>query len=182
MVSCQEEGWLTQKPDMNREHFEFEKSIRLNVTNETRKEQQVLVRWAVRNQKAEMISSREEMVSVPPMSSIWLDKTEFPHIQIFDNYVSYELVQNGSIISEGTVIFSLPKYFAYENPKLSCRVEGNETLIRAQAYAKSVEIQNDKEDLLLSDNYFDMNAGEKRVRVLRGEPKNLRLRSVYDVR
>ena len=45
-----------------------------------------------------------------------------------------------------------------------------------------MEIQNDKEDLLLSDNYFDMNAGEKRVRVLRGEPKNLRLRSVYDIR
>ena len=71
MVSCQEEGWLTQKPDMNREHFEFEKSIRLNVTNETRKEQQVLVRWAVRNQKAEIFSSHEELVCVPAMSSVW---------------------------------------------------------------------------------------------------------------
>ena len=182
MVSCQEEGWLTQKPDMNREHFEFEKSIRLNVTNETRKEQQVLVRWAVRNQKAEIFSSHEELVCVPAMSSVWLDKVEFPHIQIFDRYVSYEILQNGEILSEGTVIFSLPKYFAYADPGLSCRVEGDEIVVRAQAYAKSVEIQNKAEDLLLSDNYFDMNAGEKRVRILSGEPKGLRLRSVYDIR
>ena len=91
-------------------------------------------------------------------------------------------MQNGEILSEGTVIFSLPKYFAYADPGLSCRVEGDEIVVLAQAYAKSVEIQNKAEDLLLSDNYFDMNAGEKRVRILGGEPKDLRLRSVYDIR
>ncbi|MDE6936694.1 MAG: glycoside hydrolase family 2 protein, partial [Lachnospiraceae bacterium] len=43
MISCQEEGMMTQEADMNREHFEFEKSIRLNVANETIKEQSVQV-------------------------------------------------------------------------------------------------------------------------------------------
>ena len=37
MISCQEESWLTQEANMNRQHFAFEKSITLNVTNETLK-------------------------------------------------------------------------------------------------------------------------------------------------
>ena len=82
----------------------------------------------------------------------------------------------------GTVIFSLPKYFHYADPQLSCRVEGDEIVVTAQAYAKSVEVQNENEDLLLSDNYFDMNAGETRVKVLSGSTENLRLRSVYDIK
>ena len=35
MLSCEEQSWMTVEADMNRQHFEFEKSIRLNVTNET---------------------------------------------------------------------------------------------------------------------------------------------------
>ena len=49
MLSCEEEGMMTQEADMNREHFVFEKSIRLNVANETRNEQRVLVSWALRD-------------------------------------------------------------------------------------------------------------------------------------
>ena len=70
----------------------------------------------------------------------------------------------------------------------------------ADAYAKGVEILNENEDLILSDNYFDMNAGEKRVKILgracreEKEPIDmevqsakqleggLKLRSVYDIR
>jgi len=35
--------------------------------------------------------------------------------------------------------------------------------------------------LLLSDNFFDLNPGEKRVKVLRGGTEGLRVRSVYDL-
>ena len=54
-------------------------------------------------------------------------------------------------------------------------------MVRAKTYAKNVEILNQMEDLILSDNYFDMNAGEKRIRIISGKPDNLRLRSVYDI-
>jgi len=50
------------------------------------------------------------------------------------------------------------------------------------AYAKSVEILNENEDLVLTDNYFDMEAGEKRVSIMNGSLKGLRLRSVFDIR
>ena len=49
--------------------------------------------------------------------------------------------------------------------------------MKADAYAKSVEIQNENEDLILSDNYFDMNGGEKKFGFLT-ESRN---RSPYEV-
>ena len=49
------------------------------------------------------------------------------------------------------------------------------------AYARGVEIQNEAETLLLDDNYFDMNAGTKRIRILSGHTRGLHCRSVYDI-
>ena len=53
--------------------------------------------------------------------------------------------------------------------------------VSADAYAKSVEILNQNEDLILSDNYFDLNADSKTVKVISGSVDKLRLRSVYDI-
>ncbi len=183
LLSCQEEGMMTQEADMNREHFEFEKSIRLNVANETMEEQSVQVSWAVRNRKAEVLKDGGICkVKVPALSSLWLDKVLLPKLDIFSEYVSYEMRKDGEVLSDGTVIFSYPKYFRYEDPMLSWRVEGDEIIVSAQAYAKSVEILNEQEDLILSDNYFDLNGDEKRVKIISGEAKGIRLRSVFDIR
>ena len=102
-------------------------------------------------------------------------------IDCFNEYVSYEAWEDDQVISQGTVIFSYPKYFHYLDPKLTVRTEGDEIIVSASAYAKSVEILNDTEDLILEDNYFDMNAGERRIKILQGKPEGLRVRSVYDI-
>lgn len=182
MLSCEEQGLMTAGKDLNREHFEFEKSIRLNVANETRKDAEVTVRWALRKASAEVIRSGETKVHVPALTSVWLDKEEFPEANIYEEYISYEMEKDGEMISEGTVNFSYPKYFRYQDPHLTYKVTGDEIEITASAYAKSVEILNENEDLILSDNYFDMNAGVKRVKIERGDASGLRLRSVYDIR
>mgnify|MGYP005792723793 FL=1 len=172
---------MTQEANMNRQHFEFEKSIRLNVTNETLKDRQILVKWNLRNAKGESLQGEEKEITVPALTSVWLDKVEFPEVDVFSEYVSYEAWEDGEKISEGTVIFSYPKYFRYEDPKLTCKVEGNQITVSAGAYAKSVEILNENEDLVLSDNYFDLNGDSKTVEILRGKPEGLKLRSVWDI-
>ena len=182
MISCEEHGMMNDLANMNRQHFVFEKSIRLNVANETMQEQKVTVKWALRNAKAEILQQGEEELKVSALTSAWLDKVEFPEADIFNHYVSYELWQDGPVISDGSVIFSYPKYFRYENPELSYRIEGDEIVVSAKAYAKSVEIRNENEDLVVSDNYFDLNADEKRIRVINGDTGSLKLRSVYDIR
>ena len=182
MISCQEESWLTQEANMNRQHFQFEKSIHLNVTNETLKDREILVKWYVRNAAAEILREEHAKIQVPALESVWLPKAELPEIDVFTQYVSFEAWENGKCISEGTVIFSYPKYFRYENPELSCKVEGNQITVSSPVYAKSVEILNEQEDLVLSDNYFDLNGDSRTVEILRGKPEGLKLRSVWDIR
>lgn len=181
MISCEEEGLLTQDADMNRQHYHIEKSIHLNVANETREDENVTVKWQLRDAGAMVLREESREIMVPALTSVWLDKEELPDVDMFTEYVSYQLMKNGELISEGTVIFSLPKYFKYQDPQLTCRVENGEIIIQSKTYAKNVEILNQKEDLILSDNYFDMNAGEKRIKIISGKPDKLRLRSVYDI-
>ena len=182
MISCQEESWLTQEVNMNRQHFQFEKSIHLNVTNETLGDKEILVKWYVRNAASEILREEQAMIQVPALESVWLPKEELPEIDVFTQYVSFEAWENGKCISEGTVIFSYPKYFRYENPELSCKVEGNQITVSSPVYAKSVEILNEQEDLVLTDNYFDLNGDSRTVEILRGKPEGLKLRSVWDIR
>ena len=54
-------------------------------------------------------------------------------------------------------------------------------MLRAAAYARSVEIRCGA-DVVLEDNFFDMNGGERRIRVLRGRPETPTVRSVWDIR
>lgn len=182
MISCEEEGWLTQEINMNWEHFKVDKSVRFNVTNETLQEERLTVCWAVRDNDANVKKQEQCAVIVPPLSSVWLEKQELPQLDIRREYVSYEVRKGEEKLSEGTVIFSLPKYFAYKNPHLQYELAKDEIVIKAAAYARGVEVQNEDETLVLSDNYFDMNAGEVRVKVIRGNTDGLRLRSVYDIR
>lgn len=181
-LSCEEEGILTQDTNPNAEPYEVRKSIRLNVANETMKDQEVTVKWALRDQNAKIKRSGETTLTVPALSSAWLSKEDMMDADLYHDYVSYDCYQQGELISGGTVLFTTPKYFAFADPKLSVRVEGDEIVVSADTYARSVEILNEEETLLLSDNYFDMNAGEKRVKILKGEPTGLKVRSVFDIR
>ncbi|MCF0129973.1 MAG: glycoside hydrolase family 2 protein [Pseudobutyrivibrio sp.] len=182
MLSCEENGMINSGKPLNWLPKGFEQSFRLCVANESMKEEKLTVKWQLRDAKAKVFKSEEQEVLVPALTSVWMDKVDMSDMDIFAQYISYQAFRGDVCISEGTTILSLPKYFKYENPELKVRVEGDELVVTATSYAKAVEILNDNEDLILSDNYFDMNAGEHRVKVLSGKVDNLRLRSVYDIR
>ncbi len=181
MISCEEEGMINSGQELVRLPFDFPKSIRLNVANEGMRDETIVVKWEVRDTSAKVLRAEENVIEVPALTSVWLEKVELPDIDIYNEYVSYQAIKEGVIVSEGTVIFSYPKYFRYEDPQLQATVEGNRITVSASKYAKSVEISNDNEDLILSDNYFDLNADSKTVEVISGTIDNLRLRSVYDI-
>lgn len=172
---------MTSGQELVRLPFDFPKSIRLNVANETMQEQKITVKWQLRDAKAGCLRQQEETVLVGPLQTVWLDRVELSEVSIYTQYVSYQACQGEKVVSEGTVIFSYPKYFRYEDPKLSYVINGNLITVTAKAYAKSVEILNENEDLILSDNYFDLNGDSKTVEVISGKTDTIRLRSVYDI-
>jgi beta-mannosidase len=182
MISCEEKGMLGSGQELVRLPFDFEKSIRLNVANETMEDKAVTVKWQLRDASANILREEIKPLKVPALSSVWLERIELPDVKIYEEYVSYQAYIDEEEVSAGTVIFSYPKYFRYENPKLSVSVSGKYITVSSEKYAKSVEILNENEDLILSDNYFDLNGDSKTVEVLSGEIDTLRVRSVYNIR
>ena len=70
LLSCCEEGLLSQNPNLNSRPYEIEKSTRLHVANETRQEQQVKVRWSLRDSHSAVIGEeKEQSLTVPALSS-----------------------------------------------------------------------------------------------------------------
>ncbi|MBR3532925.1 MAG: glycoside hydrolase family 2 protein [Clostridiales bacterium] len=182
MISCEEEGLLTQSLNVNAEPFEVRKAIRLNVTNETLSERRGVVRWQLRDADSKVLREGSQDIEIPPVSSVWQDTVELPEAELYEDYVSFQYIEDGQIVSEGTVLFCPPKHFRFKDPGLRVEAEGDEIVVSAGGYAGSVEIRNDNDDLVLTDNFFDMNGGTKRVRILRGKAEGLSVRSIYDIR
>ena len=184
MLSCAEEGVLTQDTNPNAQPYQVKKSIHLCVANESMQERTVRVVWALRDNASRVIRGGEQTVTVPVLSSRWLEKEDCMDADLYRDYVSYDCYLEGEEepVSGGCVIFCAPKQYRFADPELTVSVEGDELLVTASAYARGVEIINAEDDMLLSDNYFDMNAGTRRVKILKGRPEGLKIRSVYNIR
>ena len=179
LLSCREEGLRAAGAGSGGRE---KKSVTFCVSNETRRTHQVQVKWALRDRFSRI--KREEVIAlnVPALSSAELETVELPELEAFTDYVSYELYENGRRESLSAVLFTPPKHYEYLDPELSCRLEGDQVVVKAKAFAQCVEVRNSGEDLVLEDNYFDMLPGERRVRIVRGTPNGLKIRSVYDIR
>ena len=182
LLSCEEESIMTQDYNVNAEPYEENKSVRFNISNETFQKQTLRVHWCIRNQRADILREEWLEAEVEAFRAYFFEKIELLEINRYKEYVSYDLYQGDQRISGGTILFLQPKHYQFIDPGLEYRLDEDEIVVKAKAYARSVEILNEEEDLILSDNYFDMNAGEYRVRIIEGKPEGLRIRSVYDIR
>ncbi|MDE6933169.1 MAG: glycoside hydrolase family 2 protein [Oscillospiraceae bacterium] len=183
LVSCHEEGLVDQEDiSVNTEHIDPRKTARLNVSNETMEAFVGRIDWSLRRPDASVIEEGRFGVAVPALAAVWLPEQDFTKYGPYDCYYAYRLTdQAGRTVGEGSVLFCAPKHFHFQDPGLTVRLEGDEAVVTASAYARSVEVQCGP-DVLLEDNYFDMNGGERRVKILRGEAKGAAVRSVYDIR
>ena len=190
LVSCEETSTVSEGILVNSEKTDFTPSIRLNISNETMSDKELTLEWELRNAAGEIITPeiREiktrdaKVVKVPALSAVWLDKVSLPGIDIYSNYVSFRVRDKNKILSTGTAFFVSAKYFHFEDPELKITtVSEKELMVEAKAFAKNVEIRNRDDDLVLEDNFFDMNPGQRIIEVKRGQPDGLTVRSVYDI-
>lgn len=182
MISCEEVGELSERPFCVAQPEPIEKSARLHVANETMAQVDGTVRWSLRKADGGVLLEGAREVSVEPLSGLWLEKMDFSDYDELEVYISYSFEQGGAVVSENTTLFSAPKHFRFHDPRLSWRREGNTLVVSAAAYAKYVEIEGVDGDVKLSDNFFDMNPGEKRVEIVAGDTAAFTLKSVYQIR
>ncbi len=182
LLSCEERGEVDQNPDINEFHpASIVCAARLCVSNETLQPFTGTVRWSLRRASGEVLRRGAFPVNVPPQTSLNPEELLFPEAELTGDYLSFSLEADGKRLSFGTALFCAPKHFDFADPQLTVRREGDEIIVSAGALARAVEIRSEDPDLLLSDNFFDMNPGERRVRILRGQAETLQVRSVFDM-
>lgn len=184
LLSCAEIGEKATKPFVTMEpnYFDYETKATLAITNDTADTVIGSVHWALRAADASVISSGSFHAEVPPFHVEFFEELDFCKTDVSNHYMSYALETAGNVVSEGTVLFTAPKHFNFKDPALRCDISGDRITVYADSYARSVEIYSPDSDFILSDNYFDMNAGSKTVQILDGTPNTVILRSVYDIR
>ncbi len=182
LLSVEEHGELDQHPQINEWHPEpIETSCSMNVCNETRRDQRGLVRWALCRNDGSILLCGEQEICVPALSALWLDKLSFPEAEVQSSYFSCTLLVDDKPVSSSTALFCAPKHFRFLDPHLQATVHGDTITVRSSAFAKSVWIESEDPDLLLSDNGFDLGADSKTVRILRGKADSVRVRSVWNI-
>ena len=103
---------------------------------------------------------------------------------------------NGIVVSRGCSMFAAPKHYEFRDPELAISVHTAEegesvstVTVQAGAFAKSVAVESPDGNLLLDDNYFDMEKGTVVLTIVGRDGKPLspdqipagpyRARSVY---
>ncbi len=182
MISCEETGERSDRPFIQLEMKELPMTAKLNVANETPDAVEGTVEWSYRNSKSELISEGSFPVSVPAFTSVWMPPLDFGGTDYLDNHLCYSFVSGGKVISEGSVLFTEPRFYSFADPRLSVSVEGRKVTVKADAYARFVQVYDESEDVVFSDNYFDMEKGEKTIEIVSGNVTKLHVRSCYDIR
>lgn len=181
MISCEETGELSERPFCVSEPHPILVKARLHVANETMQEVKGTVKWKVCLPDSFVLLEGEQELTVPALDGVWLDQIDLEDFEERKIHISYAFIVNGEVVSENSCLFTAPKHYFFEDPRLSVRAEGNKVTVRAEKYAKNVMIENADGSLKLSDNFFDMEAGEKTVEVLEGNTDTLSVRSVYNI-
>ena len=182
-ISCKETGEYSTRKDITDErYFGYETKAQIFVNNDTLQDVEGVVEWRLCNSAGEVLQSGRESLKVKALSYAALEEMDFHKTDVRNNYLSFDYKVNGAVVSFGTVLFTKPKHFRFIDPKIEVEVNGDELTVTSSAYAKYVFISNKNDDLILSDNFFDMDKGKKTIKIISGTADELAIKTVYDIR
>lgn len=181
MLSCKEECEVTTKTSIVMESDKDINTAQLCVANETKQDFTGTVSWSLRDAGSRVICRGEEEVCTKAFSSHWLAEMDFSDTDYLENHLTFALTGADGVVSEGSVLFTAPKHYHFRDSELKVTRQGDLLTVEAKNYARSVELYSENADVVLSDNFFDMEAGTKTVCIVRGEAQDWKARSVYDI-
>ncbi len=182
-ISCEETGEYSTRKDITDErYYDYETKAKIFVSNETLKDVVGVVEWKLCACDGTELQKGSEKLTVEALSYASLEEMDFHKTDVRNNYLSYSYIVDGEVISYGTVLFTKPKHFNFVDPKIELEVHDYYIIVSADAYAKYVFISNENDDLILSDNFFDMDKGKKRVEIVSGKATNLTVKTVFDIK
>lgn len=168
--------------------------VTISVSNEKMKDISGKIRFGVYDNNFNAVTQEICGYSLKKLSAkdiITVDISEYEGRK--DLFFAAEIFdENDNKIMQQTVLFVKPKHYKWQAPEIKAEFEKNgdmtEIYITSGVFAKSVEIDFEDFDVVLSDNYFDI-IGADGVKISAktdksvGELENaLRIKSVYDIR
>lgn len=160
--------------------------VDLYLSNETLKGTQGILRWKLLHVKKGLVKEAEVQCQVRRLYT-----AHIVHLELDDYiktrqdkreyYLYYSYECGNEIVGEGSVLFVQAKHFEFRKPHITCEKTNAQTWIfRTDQFAKFVEIDFG-EDILLSDNYFDLIPGqEKRITMEKEADKAPDIYSLFD--
>ncbi len=176
------------------------KKLVINVSSEKSEQFKGEIRWRVRKNTTEIIAQGSKEVAVPAFSAadvlvLTPDMTKLTEAMHRDHYIEYALVQNGAVVSSGTLLLVLPKKFDFLKPEISVNIDQMGEMYRfefsSKNFAKGVYLDFDEYDCSFGDNWFDLHGQKLSVLVSRKAlpvsitadeiKEKLRIKSYYDI-
>lgn len=182
-ISCEEHGEIDQRPSVVAEPKDIDISAKLHVANETFEDVSGTINWFLNTFDGQLLEKGSIDVTAESLDGVWTESLDFNKYsdKIRDLYLNFEFAVDGNIVSHGSTIFVAPKHANFANPNLCVIRDGNKITVHADSFAKMVEIYSDTEDFVVSDNFFNILPGDYTVEIESGDPKEIKVRSVYDI-
>ena len=181
MISCEEDGELTQRPFCNAEPKPIKVGAHLHVANEYKYTIKGAVEWELRLPDSTVLEKGKFDLNVPGLDGQWFDYLDFGKYDIHEIHLSYSLFQSISKIQEGTALFTPPKHYHFIDPALTVECDNDILIVTSQAFAKGVWIEGVDGDVVLEDNFFDLEKGSRKIKILETTATQYKVCSVYDI-
>jgi beta-mannosidase len=168
---------------------QVEAGVEVWVTSDLLHRKKVTISVFLRRLKGKEIWKQSKKLTMPANASaqgLFVPTPNLTHVDPAAHYLHAVVSLDGQVVSENRLFFVEPKHMPLPrgNVRVSLKAAGKagfELTLRATTLIKNLRIEIQGEDAVLSDNYFDIDAGTSRVVLLesgktRGEiRKRLRL-------
>ncbi len=141
--------------------------IKLNVSNETMCDFVGKVRYGIKDKNFNVLYEKLIDANVKSLSSKNVCEDDLCEYitNACENFLFYELIDNnGKVVSYGSHIFTVPKKFNFNSKILlkAIEIDGKKFIsLKANSYARRVEITVKDCDIKFSDNFFDIISNEE---------------------
>ncbi len=175
--------------------FNEKGKITVNVANETLSEKNVILKWGIVKNNLDTVVSGEKKATLKKLSScdiFTVDINELD-IDIYSDLYYVDLYDgNGNFIMRRSELFTVPKYFEWQQPEIKIAASENNGIITfkvsSDKFAKGIEIDFANHDVILSDNYFDITDKNEYIITCKTDiplkelTKDITIKSVYDIK
>jgi beta-mannosidase len=147
----------------------------LHVSNESLHTVKGLLRWRLRDGASRIVEEGRQQIQVEGLTSSHCISYNFADRLVSkeaqrSHYLEFSLLADGSVLSEGTVLFVPAKHFHFAAPDIALELTESDSSfhirLTANNYAKYVELQLTETDGIFSDNFFDLHANEPKTVIL----------------